>query len=495
MRQRESRGDPSDDFDVIGGRRGRRRAAALPLVEDFANVVAGISGGLVGAAAGFAAARAGAPPASLDAEVHSRSADELHAYLVEHGSRQDEVLRRLAAETAELGDIAVMQIAPDQGALITLLVRAIGARRALELGTFTGYSAICIARGLPADGRLRRLRARTRSRRDRAALLRRGRGRRPDRAAARPGARDAARDARRRAVRLRLHRRRQAELRRLLRGVPRPPAPRRAGDARQRPHAGARARPAPTTRARASSPSSTTASPATSASTWRCSAWPTAITPGPEALTGERRADRAVGLARAHVPQLRGACSATTRSGERLRLDGVCASVSPGDARALGLQLGRSTATPRRLPRRSTISRAPTTRPAWTRGRSGCPRPIATRAALLGGGRAPPRRQPDRDGARPRRARRSRRRTSSTGTPRPRIEEVCADQRPRLRLPGRHLRARHRRTDTHGPRFYRARLDGEPASVIGIDEIGGRLRRLVGRDAARGARPAARRAG
>jgi caffeoyl-CoA O-methyltransferase len=80
--------------------------------------------------------------------------DELHRYLVEHGARQDDVLRRLADETAALGDVAVMQIAPDQGALITLLVRAIGARRALELGTFTGYSAICIARGLPNDGRL-----------------------------------------------------------------------------------------------------------------------------------------------------------------------------------------------------------------------------------------------------------------------------------------------------------------------------------------------------
>jgi caffeoyl-CoA O-methyltransferase len=80
--------------------------------------------------------------------------DDLHRYLVEHGSRQDGVLRRLADETEALGEISVMQIAPDQGALITLLVRAIGARRALELGTFTGYSAICIARGLPDDGRL-----------------------------------------------------------------------------------------------------------------------------------------------------------------------------------------------------------------------------------------------------------------------------------------------------------------------------------------------------
>ena len=77
---------------------------------------------------------------------------ELHRYVVEHGARQDELLRRLAAETAELGGIAIMQISPEQGALMTLLVRAIGARRALELGTFTGYSAICIARGLPDDG-------------------------------------------------------------------------------------------------------------------------------------------------------------------------------------------------------------------------------------------------------------------------------------------------------------------------------------------------------
>jgi caffeoyl-CoA O-methyltransferase len=80
--------------------------------------------------------------------------DDLHRYLVEHGSRRDDVLIRLAEETEALGEISVMQIAPDQGALISLLVRAIGSRRALELGTFTGYSAICIARGLPGDGRL-----------------------------------------------------------------------------------------------------------------------------------------------------------------------------------------------------------------------------------------------------------------------------------------------------------------------------------------------------
>jgi caffeoyl-CoA O-methyltransferase len=78
---------------------------------------------------------------------------ELYAYAVEHGARTDDVLRRLAIETErDHADVAVMQIGADQGAFMTLLMRLIGARRALELGTFTGYSAICIARGLTDDG-------------------------------------------------------------------------------------------------------------------------------------------------------------------------------------------------------------------------------------------------------------------------------------------------------------------------------------------------------
>lgn len=77
---------------------------------------------------------------------------ELHAYLVAHSGPPDELLERLAAETEAETDRAVMQIAPEQGALLGLLCRAIGSRRALELGAFTGYSAICIARALPADG-------------------------------------------------------------------------------------------------------------------------------------------------------------------------------------------------------------------------------------------------------------------------------------------------------------------------------------------------------
>jgi caffeoyl-CoA O-methyltransferase len=79
---------------------------------------------------------------------------ELYEYIVERGSRQDEVLRRVERETEAMGEIAKMQIAPDQGALITLLVRAIETRLAIEVGTFTGYSAICIARGLAPGGRL-----------------------------------------------------------------------------------------------------------------------------------------------------------------------------------------------------------------------------------------------------------------------------------------------------------------------------------------------------
>jgi caffeoyl-CoA O-methyltransferase len=80
--------------------------------------------------------------------------DELHAYVVEHGAREDEVLRRVREETAAMGSISAMQVAPDQGAFLTMLCRLLGAREAIELGTFTGYSAICIARGLADGGRL-----------------------------------------------------------------------------------------------------------------------------------------------------------------------------------------------------------------------------------------------------------------------------------------------------------------------------------------------------
>jgi caffeoyl-CoA O-methyltransferase len=78
----------------------------------------------------------------------------LYEYVVAHAPPLDPVLRDLRAETSALGDAARMQIAVEQGAFLTLLARAIGARYAVEVGTFTGFSAIAIARGLPGDGRL-----------------------------------------------------------------------------------------------------------------------------------------------------------------------------------------------------------------------------------------------------------------------------------------------------------------------------------------------------
>jgi len=79
----------------------------------------------------------------------------LHRYLVDHGTPPDAILRELTAETHEkVGIMAAMQIAPEQGAFLTFMAKLIGARRAIEVGTFTGYSALCIARGLPEDGEL-----------------------------------------------------------------------------------------------------------------------------------------------------------------------------------------------------------------------------------------------------------------------------------------------------------------------------------------------------
>jgi caffeoyl-CoA O-methyltransferase len=81
--------------------------------------------------------------------------DAVRDYAVSHGSWQpDELIGRLHAETAELGDAAGMQIGDDQGQLLTMLTRLVGARHAVEVGTFTGYSSLCIARGLADGGRL-----------------------------------------------------------------------------------------------------------------------------------------------------------------------------------------------------------------------------------------------------------------------------------------------------------------------------------------------------
>lgn len=79
----------------------------------------------------------------------------LHRYLLAHSERPDTLLSELARETQDhVGELSRMQIAPEQGALLTLLARLGRARFAVEIGTFTGYSSICIATGVGPQGRL-----------------------------------------------------------------------------------------------------------------------------------------------------------------------------------------------------------------------------------------------------------------------------------------------------------------------------------------------------
>ena len=79
--------------------------------------------------------------------------EEVHAYLVGHAVRETAVQRQLRAATRRIPG-AGMQIAPEQGALMQILVRLLGAKRYLEIGTFTGYSALCVALAMPRQGRL-----------------------------------------------------------------------------------------------------------------------------------------------------------------------------------------------------------------------------------------------------------------------------------------------------------------------------------------------------
>jgi predicted O-methyltransferase YrrM len=79
--------------------------------------------------------------------------ERLHAYLMQYGVREPELMQRLRRETASVPG-AGMQISPEQGQFMTLLAELIGARRAIEVGTFTGYSALAVARALPKDGLL-----------------------------------------------------------------------------------------------------------------------------------------------------------------------------------------------------------------------------------------------------------------------------------------------------------------------------------------------------
>ena len=79
--------------------------------------------------------------------------DALYQYLLDVSLRETPLLKRLRDETQEL-PMARWQVAPEQGQFLALLVKLTGARRLLEVGTFTGYSALCMAAALPADGSL-----------------------------------------------------------------------------------------------------------------------------------------------------------------------------------------------------------------------------------------------------------------------------------------------------------------------------------------------------
>lgn len=89
----------------------------------------------------------------MSRSTHTLAPDFLDYLVNLSAPREDDILRRLRAETATMAD-AQMQISLEQGQLMGVLARLLGVRRALEIGVFTGYSALCVARSLPTDGQL-----------------------------------------------------------------------------------------------------------------------------------------------------------------------------------------------------------------------------------------------------------------------------------------------------------------------------------------------------
>jgi predicted O-methyltransferase YrrM len=79
--------------------------------------------------------------------------EELYEYMLSVSLREPEILGELRRETARYKN-ANMQIAPEQGQFMALLVQLLGARRTLDIGVYTGYSALCVALALPRDGRV-----------------------------------------------------------------------------------------------------------------------------------------------------------------------------------------------------------------------------------------------------------------------------------------------------------------------------------------------------
>ena len=197
LHRADARDDPTEEYDWIAVAVAAAVLLLLPLVEDFANRGPGSSAAWSGWPAGSRprSAPLGAEPAGCR-QVHGPRPRSCTPTWSSTAPARTSCCGGSRPRPGELGEIAIMQIAPEQGAFMTLLVRAIGARRALELGTFTGYSAICIARGLPDGGRLVSCDVNE----EWAGIARRyfeaGRAGRADRDPARPGARHAARDAR-----------------------------------------------------------------------------------------------------------------------------------------------------------------------------------------------------------------------------------------------------------------------------------------------------------
>ena len=79
---------------------------------------------------------------------------QLVNYLQSVGYRQDPIIDTLVKETKSLGEVAIMQIAPEQGQLLEIIVKISKAKRCLEIGRFTGLSTLCMAKGLPEDGKI-----------------------------------------------------------------------------------------------------------------------------------------------------------------------------------------------------------------------------------------------------------------------------------------------------------------------------------------------------
>jgi len=79
---------------------------------------------------------------------------QLVNYLQSVGYRQDPIIDTLVKETKALGEVAIMQIAPEQGQLLEIIVKIAKAKRCLEIGRFTGLSTLCMAKGLPEDGKI-----------------------------------------------------------------------------------------------------------------------------------------------------------------------------------------------------------------------------------------------------------------------------------------------------------------------------------------------------